>query len=380
MTPEEFTGSDSGELIGEVVPFGKYKGRPVGELVADDGYRDWVLAQPWVRERYGNFYQILVQGAPVPQDSPEHNEMQAKFLDEGWCTRLACCYPEIGRGGGLTEALDQVDAWKSRRGNSETAQKYEIVPGTATGIDFEKQGWDVYFEYCSAGISQQWVCECGVVYDEPPDHWDQRTSLYYDDYRTQWDKDYNKPREPTKPAEPVKPTGSVRSAKPVNPPYSLYYPPEYPSSSPAYDQQQFSLYQQRLTEYEAALVRYPGRIAEYEKELAGYPELLAEYGRKKHYALDHRVHKNHFGPSRNSWRVAAELKPDLGDDYPVVLRQVKGFMTQRVPHGYGQYHGEPICDIAFVIARRAQFRLVTWEQVQQVYAASSITLIRESDI
>ncbi len=39
-------------MNGQVVPFGRYKGRPTAEMAADDGYREWFLSQPWVRERY----------------------------------------------------------------------------------------------------------------------------------------------------------------------------------------------------------------------------------------------------------------------------------------------------------------------------------------
>ncbi len=353
-----------GELNGEVVPFGKYKGRPVAELVADDGYRDWVLAQPWVRERFVNFYNILVQGTPVAQDSPEHNEMQARFLDEDWCTRLMRSHP-LTADGGLGKALDEVDAWKSHGGNRNVTSKYEIVPAMAADVVFEKDGWDVYFHHSPAFIKQRWMCECAISYngDKPPP-WNKDNSWYAPPRWSDldgWRQGQGKPLEPDKP-------------------YVLR--PEEPQPPP--QQQDWLRYQKSLQEYPAILAAYSVNFAEkqvqYERKLASYQKQLAEYSLMQHYALDHHWHENEFGYSSYGQDVAAELKPDLGDDYPAVLRQVKGYLTRRESYGRGQYRDEPTCDVAFVVARRAQFRSVTWGQVQQVFAASKIILIREADI
>lgn len=79
----------------EIVPFGKYKGQPVEVLLADDGYRDWLMSQDWFRARFGNIYQTIINYGAEPQDTPEHNEMQASFLDDALCIRLALmlCQP-----------------------------------------------------------------------------------------------------------------------------------------------------------------------------------------------------------------------------------------------------------------------------------------------
>jgi Exodeoxyribonuclease X-like C-terminal len=76
-------------MPGEIVPFGKYKGQPVeAVLAADPGYCDWLTGQPWVRDRYVNVYNVLIAHGEQ-QDSPEHNQMQARFLDDAWCLALA---------------------------------------------------------------------------------------------------------------------------------------------------------------------------------------------------------------------------------------------------------------------------------------------------
>jgi hypothetical protein len=76
-------------MTAEVVPFGKYKGQPVEVLAADHDYCEWLTAQPWFKARYLNVYNTVINYGTEPQDSPEHNQMQARFLDDEWCLALA---------------------------------------------------------------------------------------------------------------------------------------------------------------------------------------------------------------------------------------------------------------------------------------------------
>jgi hypothetical protein len=375
-------------LSGQVVPFGKYKGRSVAELAADDGYREWVLAQPWVRERYTVFYNVLVQGTPPPQDSPEHNEMQARFLDEAWCLGLVRCLKGLSDDG-LGNALDQVTAWQktNKAINPAVADQYEIEPAEVSGTEFEHKGWDVFFTYEPAGIQQHWQCPCGITRDEEQLRrlwlWNRLGSPYFSGSSFQdtilseaeLRDDSERPREPRKPyiAKPVAP--ELRSSA---------YPPSgyYSSSGPS---------KADVARYQAELASYPERMAKYQDELADaeaalaaglarYPEILDRYAEQRHYALDHRDHENYFQIRSYPVRIAAELKPDLGDDYPAVLRQVQGYLTERVSYGRGAYGDHETCDAAFVVTRRAQFRSVTWEQVQKIFAASGILLVCEDNV
>lgn len=73
----------------EIVPFGKYKGQPAEVLLADTDYCAWLAGQPWFRERFPTVYQVIVNYGAEPADSPEHNGMQASFLDVDRCLALA---------------------------------------------------------------------------------------------------------------------------------------------------------------------------------------------------------------------------------------------------------------------------------------------------
>jgi hypothetical protein len=71
--------------VSNIVPFGKYKGQPVEVLAADHAYCDWLTGQSWFRERYGAVYTLIVNNFAEPSETPEHNALQARFLDDDFC-------------------------------------------------------------------------------------------------------------------------------------------------------------------------------------------------------------------------------------------------------------------------------------------------------
>ena len=72
----------------KIVPFGKYQGRSVEELVADDSYVRWLTAQDWFRTRHATLYQIVINKGTEPTETPEHNAIQVRFLDDAFCVAL----------------------------------------------------------------------------------------------------------------------------------------------------------------------------------------------------------------------------------------------------------------------------------------------------
>jgi uncharacterized protein (DUF3820 family) len=68
-----------------IIPFGKHKGKTVAELLAtDQPYADWITAQGWVAERFAELHAAIVTRSAGADDTPEHNALQARFLDEGF--------------------------------------------------------------------------------------------------------------------------------------------------------------------------------------------------------------------------------------------------------------------------------------------------------
>lgn len=67
---------------GELIPFGKHKGTPIDVLKeTDPKYLEWLSEQDWFRQKYANFYQVIVNHGGEPSETPEHNALQLKFLD-----------------------------------------------------------------------------------------------------------------------------------------------------------------------------------------------------------------------------------------------------------------------------------------------------------
>jgi hypothetical protein len=66
----------------KIVTFGKYKGQPVEALAADRQYFEWLSGQAWFRERYQNIYTLIVNNFAEPNETPEHNRLQVRFLDD----------------------------------------------------------------------------------------------------------------------------------------------------------------------------------------------------------------------------------------------------------------------------------------------------------
>lgn len=69
-------------MSGKVVPFGKYKGKPIEALAQDRQYTDWLVAQPWFREKFSSLYTVVINNFGEASTTPEHNALQARFLDE----------------------------------------------------------------------------------------------------------------------------------------------------------------------------------------------------------------------------------------------------------------------------------------------------------
>jgi exodeoxyribonuclease X-like protein len=77
---------------GQVVPFGKYKGRDILEVLeADPGYLQWLAGQDWFRAKYISLHQTIINRGAEPEETPEHNALQVKFLDDDFCLRFLRC-------------------------------------------------------------------------------------------------------------------------------------------------------------------------------------------------------------------------------------------------------------------------------------------------
>lgn len=67
----------------KTVPFGKYKGLPIQEMLADTEYVEWLKSQPWFRNKFAGLLSNVEQ--EQIESTPEHNKLQALFLNENYC-------------------------------------------------------------------------------------------------------------------------------------------------------------------------------------------------------------------------------------------------------------------------------------------------------
>ena len=67
-----------------IVPFGKYKGKPVEDLIKDTSYLQWLILQPWFTAT--PLFQIVMNPKEDKDEpTPAHNSMQNRFLDKEFC-------------------------------------------------------------------------------------------------------------------------------------------------------------------------------------------------------------------------------------------------------------------------------------------------------
>jgi hypothetical protein len=93
MTTKTITNCNSQEVqppSDVILEFGKYKRQPIEVLEHDEQYKEWVLNQPWFKDRYPKVYNVIINNFCEPSSTPEHNRMQARFLDEEY--RVAFCH------------------------------------------------------------------------------------------------------------------------------------------------------------------------------------------------------------------------------------------------------------------------------------------------
>jgi len=299
----------------EIVPFGKYKGQPVEVLLADDGYRDWLMSQDWFRARFGNIYQTIINYGAEPQDTPEHNEMQAAFLDDERCFQLArVLWPHhafdrtgISRSG----AWHQAGAALYKRFAQYLEAEYETP--SIVGRKFEAAGWDVIYRVAPTALllEVKALPECTC-------------------------------RECTHAAD-------------------------CPGRAPCRggDGEQYSCRhagheRRRIPTLTTTTWTWHESSRHCAESCPWAAEKMAEW------LLGSAEEQRWYQPNMPG-TIRIECKPDLGDDFPTVLRQV-----MRYEHDSR--------DARCVIARRASFEKVTWEQVAAMFAASGMTLLREEQL
>jgi hypothetical protein len=95
-----------------VIPFGKHKGATVAELLEQDpAYAQWLLGQGWLAERFAELHAAIVARGAGTDDTPEHNAIQARFLDPVF----RAAFLQSAHGDGLASQRQHVAAYSRER-------------------------------------------------------------------------------------------------------------------------------------------------------------------------------------------------------------------------------------------------------------------------
>ena len=68
--------------IDREITFGKYKGKDIEAILADEPYAKWVLAQEGLRLKHPILYNIIQLHFNDNEDTPVHNSMQQRWLNK----------------------------------------------------------------------------------------------------------------------------------------------------------------------------------------------------------------------------------------------------------------------------------------------------------
>jgi hypothetical protein len=142
----------------KIVPFGKYKGKPVEAMAADRQYLDWLTAQPWFRETFANLYTVVINNFSEPTETPEHNELQAKFLSDEFCLRFLSRINRrwFGRFTRTSSSVREFELWWDHKDFTDRC-----------GIHYQKK-FDPECDRCRARAWEENLHFDGVVFETLP--------------------------------------------------------------------------------------------------------------------------------------------------------------------------------------------------------------------
>lgn len=105
----------------EIVPFGKYKGKPIEILLADGAYIEWLKLQPdivkFLMSRHRDLYDVILGVRIGEADcTPAHNALQMRFLDEGFCDAYISVFEGRLPGNNLVRFAEEPKAIFETRG------------------------------------------------------------------------------------------------------------------------------------------------------------------------------------------------------------------------------------------------------------------------
>jgi uncharacterized protein (DUF3820 family) len=128
------------ESKSKIIPFGKYKGRLIDEVLIDDpNYLQWLAGQDWFRAKFVVLHQVIInRGAPA-EETPEHNALQVRFLDDAFCRHFMRRVPAFHEvlGAELRLAVEPVRPNRAKGLRQRLAARSERAPPLHFSIKYD---------------------------------------------------------------------------------------------------------------------------------------------------------------------------------------------------------------------------------------------------
>jgi hypothetical protein len=337
-----------------IVPFGKYKGQPVEVLSEDRAYADWLLAQGWLKQRFPDLHTLIINNFGEPTETPEHNRLQLRFLDETFCARVSAVLLAVFPAEQATpfylpprpvfEAQGIDVSWRLLGWECTPHQRQEVCP-TALYAPYSEALQHAGLPFGSDRLA-------GIPPDPP--------SVRYDGYYGQVGWRGSNPE-----------SGALKAAYEAQKTFDREMESQryhWHSSHPEVNMYDYYAPQraalQRALDEAKKVHEHAFRAAMAAVKAAWAPVLPY---------LINRVSATTLCPTlwheASGLEFAVECKPTLGDDYPAVLRQIRNWPT---PHRYRKalvidaFHAQGgLLDQVRVFFQRSGIVLLTVEEIER---------------
>ena len=122
----------------KLIPFGKYAGQPIEVLRNDPSYVQWLMGKDWFRNRFTAIHTLIVNNFGEPTETPEHNTLQAQFLDDGFCRKLLAKleWPPVTEGARFVRER-RDEHWQKKLAKAEAALSELQEPSELESYYFE---------------------------------------------------------------------------------------------------------------------------------------------------------------------------------------------------------------------------------------------------
>lgn len=389
-----------------LVPFGKYKGKPVTEFLADKNYVSWAKQQGLFEKFTINNINIVQQSSNQDSPTPEHNKFQNLFLEECFRSTFVDKYIEFKKQfEKLYENQDFIKYFGESKFNITTSVVFETLHTnwdvllSASFSDIKSDETEVYkifrqeqdlihdqkihdfeieksrrdtiyeeylvkFQEGIDGVMRKWKknimslhrFECNDKKCNKNHQNFHDVHLCYDVYQTFSNQNkYRQPRE--KPLENGHELKSYDHDKMFVSCYSWI--DDFESKHTNY-----------LKNYEKTIneIFYKNRKIFY-KNMFGSLTGIKCYDIGDNFYDSQSYDCTSYTISINSFSIACELKPTIGDEYPCILRK---FKEQRDKTRKSKQHDATYYILAF---KNLTAETVSYVQLQEIFKQSDIPIL-----